>query len=192
MSTRERTVFGFLAGVAQSLAPFVARVVLCLAFMPLGWSALSGSSRFDEAQTATLRDTLDVSLDVSEDGTSAGDSYLELALLLHDRHIGQEVIAARVIAGVQLVGGILILTGFLSRLVSLAFLVVLGILYLPYDVSPEALRTMAQFADADRLINLLHLSAAALCLLIVAQGPGFLSLDTLVFGLRDEDPLSDD
>lgn len=178
--------------MAQSLAPFVARVVLCLAFLPLGWSALAGSSRFDPEATQILTQSLGISLDVAEDGSSAGSTYLELALVLHERHIGPEVPLARVIAGTQLVGGVLILIGFLSRVVSVAFLLILGVLYLPNDITPEALRTMAQFADADRLLTLVHLSAAALCLLVVAQGPGYLSLDTLIFGTRDDDPLEID
>lgn len=184
MAKGERSVFGFLAGLAQSLAPFIARIVLCLSFFPLGWAALAGSSQFSSADTAILRDQLHVDTDVSEDGTSTGESYLELALLLRERHIGQEVVAARLIAGIQLVGGALILLGFLSRLVSLAFLVMLGVLYLPTDISPEALRTMAQFADTARLGAIAHLSAAALCLLVLAQGPGFLSADAVLFGGR--------
>lgn len=187
MAYGDRSVFAFLAGLAQSLAPFVARVVLCLSFLPPGWAALAGSSQYTPEQTVTLTESLQVDLDVSEDGTSTGESYLLIALRLHERHLPPEVVLARAIAGLQMVGGVLILIGFLSRIVSLAFLAMLAILYLPTDISPEALQTMAQIADADRLEALAHLSAAALCLLIVAQGPGFLSADAVLFGNQGGD-----
>ncbi|MDA1007889.1 MAG: DoxX family protein [Planctomycetota bacterium] len=178
-----------MAHIAQSIGPFLARVVLCIMFVPIGWNALAGARTFTFDECCVLQQDLDLKLDLSEDGTGQAHSYYSIALILHSRGVPQAVPVARVIAATEFIGGALIFFGFLSRVTAFAFLIVLGMLYLPTDVSPEALRILSEATAPERLLALVHLSGAVLSLGILARGPGLISADAIVFGVgEDEGP----
>ena len=193
---------GFSRVAALHLAPLLARIVLCAAFVPIGWQKIMTMETYTGPEAATIRSLrgMPPADDASTtDAAEAGDGgqtattdpdsiearrVYGLAMMLSAEKVPYPVASAWLAAITELVGGGLLLVGLLSRIWALGLAVTMGMAFAltscpvlattgPFDLAlPDYLRTVSQLA------------LGTLALMVLLTGPGAIAIDHGIFGRR--------
>ena len=189
---------------ARHFVPLLARIVLCLVFIPTGWGMVMTEKEFSGSDVTVLRElgVLEAPKDDAKPNTEADTARTVnvLAIALDTHKAPQPLIIAWVIALVALIGGGLILIGLFTRLWALGLAAIMGAAF--------ALESVPAICAAHSVFTLsiatLTTAAASLGLGVLAigllfTGAGILSLDTAIFSHRhhsrhdpDEDEVDED
>jgi uncharacterized membrane protein YphA (DoxX/SURF4 family) len=177
---------------ASHFVPILARILLCLVFVPTGWGYIMDESTFSGPQIQSLVELGVIELDSSADGQTPGTanppqevkarSLYNLAITLDEHKIPQPIVTAWAIAIIELIGGGLLLLGLFTRIFAFAVAVIMGFGFalislpeiqviggpfgLPY---PLLLQASAQLALGTLGLGLLF------------SGAGGLSIDSAIF-----------
>ena len=176
----------FSNATSRHIVPLLARVVLCLVFVPIGWGMVMAEEEFSGTELTTLQE-----LNVLENTTQEADSSSEtnqarrvnhIAIALHAHGVPNPVLLAWVIVLVALIGGGLILIGLFTRLWALGLAgimaTVIGLESVPAICAAQSVFTLDT--------GILSTAAASLALGVLAiglllTGAGVLSLDAAIF-----------
>jgi putative oxidoreductase len=185
--------------LAANIVPVLARLLLCLAFLPAGWHHVMDYTEFQGAEAERLR-VLGVNATVtrassetlvtygshgepveSSGGVLPARSLHELTLSFDARGMPRPQIAAWIVGVIELVGGGLILVGLLSR--------VWGVGIALWSIALFGLSGGVQLSWGDMWATSVPLRAslfglitiATLSLFIACTGPGAYSFDALIF-----------
>ncbi len=101
------------------------------------------------------------------------------ARFFQNLHIPYPEVNVYISGTTELVGGILLMLGLFSRLISVPLLFNFCVAYL--TASPESIRELLHFRKPDDFINDSAFPFLVTSLLILAFGPGKISLDALIF-----------
>jgi len=185
--------------VASNIVPLLARILLCLAFLPAGWHHAMDCTEFQGGEAERLR-ALGVTPAVTRAQTEALVTYgshgatvdsgggllparslHELTLTFDAKGMPKPVIAAWTVAVIELVGGGLIAVGLLSRIwgAGIAF----------WAIALFGFSGWHSMAWGDVWATSVPLRAsmlglvtiATLALFIAFTGPGAYSFDALIF-----------
>lgn len=195
----EFTSMGFSRVAALHFAPLLARLVLCAAFIPIGWQKIMTVETYTGPGVATIRamqadplSTPDVP-DLAQASPSTESVEVrrvyELAVMLAEHRIPAPAIAAWVVAITELVGGGLLLVGLLSRIWAFGLATAMGLAFTitswpiiaassPWELGvfeldlPDYLRATSQ------------LGLGTLALIVLLTGPGAIAIDHAIFSRR--------
>ncbi len=190
------------APLGMSPALLLARVVLFLAFLPVGLSEL-GEVEFtgeDAARVERLMNPVptqptpvtEVALQTEEAGSEASDTtgsikarrLYGIALHIESAGMGSPVLFAWIAVLVALIGSGLVLIGILSRMWALG-MVVLAVGNFMIGTMPEfCASTFALFSMPTETFNafIAQIGTFTLAVIVLLCGPGAFSLDRLLFG----------
>ena len=184
--------------LAANIVPVLARILLCLAFLPAGWHHAMDYTEFQGAEAERLR-ALGVTTSVMRPQTetlvtygshgvpieTAGGvlparSLHELTLTFDARGMPRPTIAAWIVAVIELVGGGLILVGLLSRVwgigIALWAIALYGLSGISISWGDMWATSVPARASLFGLITI-----ATLSLFVAFSGPGAYSFDALIF-----------
>ena len=185
--------------VAANIVPLLARLLLCLAFLPAGWHHALDYTEFQGADAERLR-ALDVpnalarkspdalvtygahSVPAESDGSVfAARSLHELTLKFDAKGMPRPRIAACIAAGIELFGGGLVLIGLLSRVWALGIAFWAVALY-GFSGWPTMAWEDVWAVNVTLRASMFGLiTIAVLALYIAANGPGAFAFDALLF-----------
>ncbi len=184
---------------AISLMPLLARVLLALALAPSGYRDAFDDRVFSPQEVATL---VSLGLDLHLEGVPPGatvdpesldpqrmEQWLGKALELHELHVQHPIEVARWESVTRLVGGTLLLIGFLSRLWAAVLLIDFGAQFALGPAKDMAKGLFYGLEPAQYSEGFLSLALCVLALNVLLVGSGALSIDRAVFGgtSRNED-----
>ena len=202
------------APLGMSPALLLARIVLFLAFLPVGLAEL-GEVEFT-GQSAVRVERLmnpvpteptpitEVSqqTDVVEETTASADKSLKArrlygtALHIESAGLGSPVLFAWIAVLVALIGSGLLLIGLLSRVWAFGFLILVAGSFMMGSMAAFCESTFALFSMPTVTFNafIAEISTFALAVIVLLCGPGGISLDRLLFGRHPSrrDYLADD
>ncbi|MCP4837355.1 MAG: DoxX family membrane protein [Phycisphaera sp.] len=203
---------GFSRVASLHLVPLLARIALCIVFVPIGWNKIMTIETFTGEQAAAVRSLVEGNApkdSVSENGatdaasgeatpssssttskpTSAGaeDSISArgvygLAVMLEKKNVPSPVIAAWVAAAVELVGGTLLLVGLLSRIWALGLAFAMGVAFAL--TSWPVLLEVGPFGLDLAAFNkaAAQIGLGTLAIGVLLGGPGAIAIDHGIFG----------
>ena len=196
---------------ATTIVPTLARLVLAVAFIPPGYNKLFTSAEFTPEQAAILQhygvsvrmvgvspnpdtstdfapqsDTDRAPLDIvpQADAVYSASAMHGVTLRCHDAGWPFPTYLAALAALTELLGGVLLLAGFLSRIWGLGLAVAMSVAFYLYTVRTLGVLQENLFAFANQIndFNALvaQLGLFALAIGILLTGPGPLSVDRLL------------
>lgn len=189
---------GFSRVAALHLVPLLARIVLCAAFVPIGWQKIMTMETYTGPEAAAiqaLRGTPPADATVDDDGGAPADAasiearrVYGLAAMLASHDVPYPVASAWLAAIVELVGGGLLLVGLLSRIWAIGLAAAMGTAFAltSCDVICSAGPFVLPLPDYLRAASQLALGTLALTVLL--SGPGAVSIDHGIFGRRTNTP----
>ena len=173
----------FSQGSAAHFVPILARVLLCVIFIPAGWGKIMGERTYSAPEISVLEE-----LGAVTKAEKDAEAELKMrplyqdAITIKSHDLPYPVITAWLIALVELVGAGLLLIGLFTRIMALAFAVIMGFGF--------ALLSWPAIEAAGDLFNLppplFHQAAAQLALGVIAlglvfSGAGAVSVDAAIF-----------
>ena len=190
------------APLGMSPALLLARIVLFLAFLPMGLSQLGEVDFTGEEATRVERlmnpipaqptPVTEVSLQADEtvsEGIPTRDSIkarklYAIALHIESAGLGSPVLFAWIAVLVAVIGSGLILIGVLSRVWALGLVVIATGNFMIGSMPEVSASTFALFSMPTEIFNafIAQIGTFALAVIILLCGPGGLSLDRLLFG----------
>ena len=168
-----------------SFSLLLARIILCLAFVPAGMRQLQ-AIEFSGPEATQVAELTGAATTPNAEGivtVSARRLYAQ-AIEFYQANWPSPVVFAWIAAVLQLAGGGFLLVGFLSRLWSFGLLVLLGITLSFILVPALCAGPAAVFWDMDHAApkTVSHLALLGLAVLVTLSGPGVCSLDRLLGG----------
>lgn len=177
---------------ASHFVPILARILLCLVFVPTGWGYIMDESTFSGPQIQSLMDLGVIELDSSADGPAPGTadppreikarSLYSVAMTLQEHKFPQPVITAWAIAITQLIGGGLLLLGLFTRISAFGLAVIMGFAFALISL-PEIQVIGGPFGLPKPLLlqASAQLALGTLALGLLFSGAGVLSIDSAIF-----------
>ena len=196
---------GFSRVAALHLAPLLARIVLCAAFVPIGWQKIMTMETYTGSEATTIRSLRgmpsgeDASTTDAAGTSEAGDGgqtvatdpdsiearrVYGLAMMLSAKDVPYPVAAAWLAAITELVGGGLLLVGLLSRIWALGLAVTMGMAFALTSCTVIAATGPFDLALPDYLRAVSQLALGTLALMVLLTGPGAIAIDHGIFGRR--------
>lgn len=188
---------------ALKLFPLIARLVLCAAFLPLGWQKIFSSSEYSMAQadqlvavgvTADGMDWQRVQMTGFGDGTASSASgalspataprtarsLYHVALAANSAHFPYPAILAWIVALTEFGGAILLLAGLFTRVA--AFFVACTMAGAFWITSVPAIKAAGwwNLPQADHLQACAQVGLLLIAANVVIVGSGFLSVDGML------------
>ena len=189
---------------AVHVVPLLARLVLCAAFVPMGWTKIFGSTPLSPAESARLdaigwawkpapADAAAPAAPAAPAAAAAGQAgersaaaarpLLKVALAADAAGLPAPRLSAWLVAIAELVGGALLLPGVFTRLWALGLVAVMGGAI--WMTSLSALRANPWLHDmpVDSYLKLTaQVSLGVLALGVMLTGAGGASVDRLIMG----------
>ena len=177
---------------ASHFVPILARILLCLVFVPSGWGYIMDESTFSGQQIQSLVELEVIELDSSTDGQTPetanppqevkARSLYNLAMILEEHKIPQPVLTAWAVAIIELIGGGLLLLGLFSRIFAFALAVIMGFGFALTSL-PEIQAIGGPFGLPKPLLlqASAQLALGTLGLGLLFSGAGGLSIDSAIF-----------
>ena len=188
---------GFSRVASLHLVPLLARLALCLVFVPIGWNKIMTVETYTGDQAAAVRSLIEGPGETAPPSDSAEASATKaaassepitargvygLAAMLQSEGVPRPLMNAWIAAVVELVGGVFLLVGLLSRIWALGLAFAMGVAFALTswptlaEVGPFAL-DLAQFNRTAAQLGL-----GTLALGVVLSGPGAIAIDHGIFG----------
>ena len=194
---------GFSRVAALHLAPLLARIVLCAAFVPAGWQKIMSMETFTGPDATTIRSMCDFpgnpptteTSETPETTKAAATEPVEarrvygLAAMLSQKDVPYPLAAAWIAALTELVGGGLLLVGLFSRVWALGLAVTMGVAFSFTSCPALAAAGPFDLALLDYLKAAAQLALGVLALTVFLTGPGAVALDRAVFRRRSPRPV---
>lgn len=174
---------------ARHIVPLLARAVLCLVFIPAGWGKVMVEEDFTGSDLTSLRElgVVETPKDDAKDNqdTVKARKVNSLAIYLKAHDAPQPVIAAWMVALIEVIGGGLILIGLFTRLWAFGLAGIMGTAFALESI-PAICGAGSVFSLSSGIFNTAaaHLSLAVLAFGLLLTGAGFLSLDSAIFAHR--------
>ena len=197
---------GFSRVASLHLVPLLARLALCIVFVPIGWNKIMTVQTYTGDQAAAVRSLMegpgepapstdaegaDASAAKSPAATPAATSepitartVYGLAAMLQSEDVPRPLMSAWIASVVELVGGVFLLLGLLSRIWALGLAFAMGVAFaltscpILMEVGPFGF-DLAQFNRAAAQIGL-----GTLAIGILLSGPGAIAIDHGIFGSK--------
>ena len=189
---------GFSRVASLHLVPLLARLVLCLVFVPIGWNKIMTVQTYTGDQAAAVRSLIEGPVEEAspedESATPAAETSTTapepisargvygLAVMLQGEDIPRPLLSAWIASVVELVGGVFLLLGLLSRIWALGLAFAMGVAFTLttwptlQEVGPFAL-DLVQFNRAAAQLGL-----GTLAIGVLLSGPGAVAIDHGIFG----------
>ena len=209
---------GFSRVAALHLAPLLARIVLCAAFVPAGWQKIMSMETFTGPDATTIRSmcefpgnpsptetvetekttesTETVASTETPTSTETGTSepvearrVYGLAAMLSQKDVPYPLAAAWITAITELVGGGLLLVGLFSRVWALGLAVTMGVAFSFTSCPALAAAGPFDLALPDYLKAVAQLALGVLAFTVFLTGPGAVALDRAIFRRRRPRPV---
>ena len=174
----------FSQGSAAHFVPILARIALCVIFIPAGWGKIMGERTFSGPEISVLQE-IGAASKTEADAQPAEIKMRPLyedAILIKEHDLPYPVIGAWLVALTELLGGGLVLIGLFTRIMSMGFATIMGfgfaLVSLPAMESSGGVFNLAEpiFYQAAAQIAI-----AALALGLLFSGAGSLSVDAAIF-----------
>ena len=209
---------GFSRVASLHLVPLLARIALCIVFVPIGWNKIMTIETFTGEQAAAVRSLVEGNApDEDASKTEAPDAaegeatpstpsttskptsaaaedsisargVYGLAVMLDQNDVPEPVIAAWVSAAVELVGGTLLLVGLLSRIWALGLAFAMGVAFAL--TSWPILLEVGPFGLDLAAFNqaAAQIGLGTLAIGVLLSGPGAIAIDHGIFGAERKKP----
>ncbi|MCH2161887.1 MAG: DoxX family membrane protein [Phycisphaerales bacterium] len=178
----------FSQGSAAHFVPLLARIALCVIFIPAGWGKIMGEQAFSGSEISTLKELGVLISTDSESATTEEASEVKTRALYRDAMVIKEhdlpypVVGAWLIALTQLLGGGLVLIGLFTRIMAFGFAVIMGFAFA--IVSIPAIDTAGGIFDLPPPVfyqAAAQIGLAVLAAGLVFSGAGWASIDAAIF-----------
>lgn len=183
---------------SQHLVPLLARVALCLVFVPIGWNKIMTVETYTGDKAAAVRSLVEG--DAASTSTAPGNEATAeestatppepisargvygLAVMLQSEGVPRPLVSAWIASVVEFAGGVFLLLGFLSRIWAVGLAFAMGVAFaltswpILIEVGPFGL-DLAQFNRTAAQLGL-----GTLALGVMLSGPGAVAIDHGIFG----------
>ena len=174
----------FSQGSAAHFVPILARIALCVIFIPAGWGKIMGERTYSAPEITILEDMGAISAHDADDKPAEIKMrpLYQDAITIKSNDLPYPVITAWLVALIELVGAGLVLIGLFTRIMALGFAVIMG-----FGFALISLPAIQAGADLFNLPPpLFHQAAAQLAIGVIAlglvfSGAGALSVDAAIF-----------
>ena len=177
----------FSQGSAAHFIPLLARIALCVIFIPAGWGKIMGEQAFSGPDLSTLKE---LGVFVSPESDEPLDEETEIktrtlyrdAIIIKEHDLPYPVVGAWLVALTELLGAGLLLIGLFTRIMAFGFAVIMGFAFAV--ISIPAIQNAGGVFDLPPPVFYQAASQIAIAILatgLLFSGAGWFSIDTAIF-----------